>query len=89
LGTIKPLDYKTVRSIIKKVKKVIIVEEAFKDGGLGTSILESMSENLKSHLYKIYRIGLQNKFISNYGDQDILLRHNKITIKNLSKMMLK
>ena len=89
LGVIKPLDFKTVRSVIKKVKKVIIVEEAFKDGGLGTSILESMSENLKSHVHKICRIGLQNKFISNYGDQHNLLRHNKITIKNLSKMMLK
>jgi len=59
------LDFKTVRSIIIKVKKVIIVEEAFKDSGLGTSILESMPENLKSHVHKIYRIGLQNKFHSN------------------------
>jgi len=87
--TIKPLDRKFLIKSIKKAKKIITVEENVLAGGFGSSILEFCSDNLKEHLHKISRIGLQDAFIDDYGDQDSLLKKNKITEDQLANIMRK
>ena len=38
---------------------------------------------------KISRIGLKDAFIEKYGNQDLLLKNNNLTVKNLVKEILK
>lgn len=84
-GTVKPLDQKLLLKWIPKVKKVLTIEENFLDGGFGSSILEFVSDKLKSHSYKISRIGLKNKFIENYGTQDQLFQKQNLTSEYIIK----
>jgi len=87
--TIKPLDKKALLGAIKKAKKIITVEENVLTGGFGSSILEFCSDNLKEHLHKISRVGLNDVFIDDYGDQSHLLDKYNITDTALAKKMLK
>ena len=83
LGTVKPLDKKLLLEWIPKVKKIVTVEENVLSGGFGSSILEFTSENLPNHVHKIKRIGLEDKFIEYYGNQDLLFKCNDLTKENL------
>ena len=86
--SIKPLDSRTLLKWIKKVKKIITVEENVLSGGFGSSILEFCSENLKEHLHKISRIGLKDEFVDDYGDQNSLLNKNNLNQLTLYKKMI-
>ena len=86
--TIKPLDAKALIKCIKRAKKIITVEENVLHGGFGSSILEFCSDHLKNHLHKITRVGLNNSFVDDYGDQIDLLKKYHITENDLVKKML-
>ena len=86
--SIKPLDSKALLKWIKKVKKIITVEENVLSGGFGSSILEFCSENLKEHLHKISRIGLKDEFVDDYGDQNSLLNKYNLNQLTLYKKMI-
>ena len=86
--SIKPLDSKALLKWIKKVKKIITVEENVLSGGFGSGILEFCSENLKDHLHKISMIGLKDEFVDDYGDQNSLLNKYNINQLTLYKKML-
>ena len=86
--SIKPLDSRTLLKWIKKVKKIITVEENVLSGGFGSSILEFCSENLKEHLHKISRIGLKDEFVDDYGDQNSLLNKYNLNQLTLYKKMI-
>ena len=43
---------------------------------------------MKSHLHKISRIGLEDAFVEDYGDQSTLLESKGITDKKLAQKML-
>lgn len=88
LGTIKPLDKQILSKWIPKVKKIITVEENVLMGGFGSSILEFTNDNFPEHSSKISRIGLQDSFIENYGNQDSLLKNNNLTVENLINKIL-
>ena len=86
--SIKPLDTRALLKWIKKVKKIITVEENVLSGGFGSSILEFCNDNLKEHTHKISRIGLKDKFADDYGDQNSLLNKNDLNQRILYKKML-
>ena len=86
--SIKPLDSRTLLKWIKKVKKIITVEENVLSGGFGSSILEFCSENLKEDLHKISRIGLKDEFVNDYGDQNSLLNKYNLNQLTLYKKMI-
>ena len=86
--SIKPLDSKALLKWIRKVKKIITVEENVLSGGFGSGILEFCSENLKDHLHKISMIGLKDEFVDDYGDQNSLLNKYNINQLTLYKKML-
>jgi transketolase len=87
--TIKPFDASGVISAIENVKAVVTVEEHIVNGGLGSAVLESCSELRPELLPKISRIGIPDKFATEYGSQNSLLKHWGITADNLVAAMLK
>ena len=87
--TIKPFDVSGVISAIENVKAVVTVEEHIVNGGLGSAVLESCSELRPELLSKISRIGIPDKFATEYGSQGSLLKHWGITADNLVAAMMK
>ena len=67
LGTIKPLDIKSLKKNISDSRIVFTLEEHVLNGGFGSSILEFCSDNMKNNLPKINRFGLNNNFVEKYG----------------------
>ncbi len=57
--TIKPLDYKTILKSVQKTKKVIVIQDHQKIGGLGSAVCELLSEN---YPVKIKVMGVDNRF---------------------------
>ncbi|MFM9120831.1 MAG: transketolase family protein [Acidimicrobiaceae bacterium] len=87
--TIKPFDTSGVVSAIESVKAVVTVEEHIVNGGLGSAVLETCSELHPELLPKISRIGIPDKFATEYGSQSSLLKHWGITSDNLVSAMMK
>ena len=87
--TIKPFDADGVISAIDRVKAVVTVEEHIVNGGLGSVVLESCSELRPELLPKISRIGIPDKFATEYGSQNSLLQHWGITSSTLIDAMIK
>ena len=87
--TIKPFDTGGVISAIENVKAVVTVEEHIVNGGLGSAVFESCSELRPELLPKISRIGIPDKFATEYGSQSSLLKHWGITSDTLVAVMMK
>jgi transketolase len=87
--TIKPFDAAGVISAIEGVKAVVTVEEHIVNGGLGSAVLESCSELRPELLPKISRVGIPDKFATEYGSQSSLLKHWGITSGKLVGVMMK
>ena len=87
--TIKPFDHTGVIAAIKDVRAVVTVEEHIVNGGLGSAVLESCSELQPELLPKISRIGIPDKFATEYGSQNSLLKHWGITSSTLVGAMMK
>ena len=87
--TLKPFDTDGVISAIEGVKAVVTVEEHIVNGGLGSAVLEACSELRPELLPKISRIGIPDKFATEYGSQNSLLKHWGITSENLVAVMIK
>jgi len=87
--TLKPFDTDGVISAIEGVKAVVTVEEHIVNGGLGSAVLEACSELCPELLPKISRIGIPDKFATEYGSQNSLLKHWGITSETLVAVMMK
>ena len=87
-NTIKPLDIKTLIKFAKKVKKIVTVEENLLEGGFGSLILEVLNKYSPNDCRKVKRLGLKNKFIEKYGSQEELLKDNKLTEKEIVKLII-
>ena len=87
MHTIKPLDYDALDHIIPKVKAVVTVEEHLRSGGLGSAVLEHCNDMLKSHVSKISRIGIPDKFSDKYGSQEELLDYWDINTESITSTM--
>ena len=73
LSTLKPLDEKTILNIVKKSNKILIVEESIKKGGIGSAILELLSDNeiykpVKLHALpdKFFEVATRNELLKMY-----------------------
>ena len=87
-NTIKPLDIKTLIKFSKKVKKIVTVEENLLEGGFGSLILEVLNQHSPNDCKKVKRLGLKNKFIDKYGSQEELFKDNKLTEKEIVKLII-
>lgn len=77
--TIKPLDAVTILQSVKKTKRVITIEEAQVNGGLGGAVAELLSEEIPTPLR---RIGMKDRF-GESGKPDELLKHFGLTAKHI------
>jgi transketolase len=87
MHTVKPLDKESLLKWIPKVKAVVSVEEHFRTGGLGSSILEFLNDHMNDQLINFSRIGIPDEYAQNYGSQDSLLNHFGITAELIAKEM--
>ena len=71
LGGVQPLDNSFLYEMAKKYSKWISIEEHSVTGGLGSSLIEWLSENNVNNV-KIKRLGVPNQFIHELGDQDFV-----------------
>lgn len=67
---IAPIDEKEVATILEKYDEIFVVEEHFKDGGLGT-ILSDLTIQLGIFV-KIKKLGIPNHYIHKIGNCDYL-----------------
>lgn len=77
--TIKPLDAATILTSVKKTKRVITIEEAQINGGLGGAVSELLGEELPT---PIIRMGVKDVF-GQSGTPDELLKHYGLTAKHI------
>jgi len=60
---LKPIDEELLTKVAKKFSHIIIVENGVIKGGLGSAVLEFLSENGFSHV-QVHRIGIGDEFIT-------------------------
>jgi transketolase len=77
--TIKPLDNATILKSVQKTGRVITIEEAQINGGLGGAVAELLSEELPVPLK---RIGIRDRFGESGAPED-LLKHFGLTDKHI------
>ena len=89
MHTLKPLDEKAIIERITKVKAVITIEEHSIIGGLGSAVSDCIVANSVNSIPKIIRMGIQDKFVANYGVQlDLLKSHGLLADNILSNIKL-
>lgn len=74
---IKPLPLDLLKKLAS-FKKIVIVEEQLLEGGIGSGILEALSDHGLLGRTVVKRIGLEDGFEVCNGDRDYLLKHYKI-----------
>ena len=85
--TLKPFDYKNLTKIFKKFKKIVIIEDHSKIGGL--------NEIVKTHAFEkryngnIISFSLKDEFIHCYGSQDDLLARHGIENNKIYKDIIR
>lgn len=86
--TIKPLNYDMLVEISNSYKTIFTLEENMLNGGLGSAILEVLSDNgiLKS---KVVRLGINNIFTSHIGDVNHLRKYYNIDTDSIKNRILK
>ena len=61
LISLKPFDLETIYNSIKKTRKVLIVEECMKTGGIGASLSSTIGENFIDELdHEVVRLSSQD-----------------------------
>ena len=71
--TVKPLDEETIVGLARKVDLVLTVEEHTVIGGLGSAVLDCLTENLGRRMPRIQRLGIPDVFAEKYGTQEVLM----------------
>ena len=80
ISTIKPLPNVFIPP---KTRMIVTMEEGIRNGGLGTAVLESMSDN-NVHL-PVLRFGLPDAFPHHFGEQEDLLETYGLTVEKMAK----
>ncbi len=72
--TVKPLDSEAVVEAARKTRLVVTVEEHSVIGGLGSAVLEALSDGIVGALPPVKRLGIPDRFSSHYGSQNALMK---------------
>jgi transketolase len=71
--TIKPLDVETLHRFARDTELLVTLEEHVRSGGLGTAVLETLSDSGALKALDLVRMGIPDSFATQYGSQDALL----------------
>ena len=86
MGTVKPLDTEFLQKIAERnYKHWVTLEEHSKIGGLGTAVIEWLSE--KRIFVDLYRIGTDDKFIHRLGTQNYTRGQQRIDSNSIIKLL--
>ncbi len=83
---LKPLNEDIIWKLIKKSKKIAVLEENTKIGGFGSAVSELALRN--NFWGKIISIASQDKQFLDYGTRDFLLKKNNLDLESISKNIL-
>lgn len=86
LTTVKPLDSETILKSVQKTKKVIVIEDGCKIGGVGSLISSIINENINEHI-KIEKLGYEDIFIQ-HGTIEQLHEINKLDPKSIERKII-
>jgi 1-deoxy-D-xylulose-5-phosphate synthase len=67
---VKPLDIELIRSLAKKIPRIITIEENVRQGGFGSAVLEALNDAGISG-FQLERIGIPDTFVE-HGPQNLL-----------------
>jgi transketolase len=86
--TVKPLDAATLLDLASGVDALVTVEEHTRIGGLGSAVLEGLSD---SGVFDkpVLRLGLPDRFTHNYGSQDGLIKHYRLDAEGIAAAVAK
>ena len=82
MHTIKPLDVKLVRELMKTVKAIFTLEEHSIIGGLGSAVSEVIAENSWEGIFK--RFGSPDKFNKIIGSQQYMRAKNGLSAEDIT-----
>jgi transketolase len=85
--TIKPLDTGALIDLAAQVPRVVVVEEHVERGGLGSAVLETLSDAGLLRDRDVVRVGIPDRFADKYGSQSDLLSHWDITTRRVVDSM--
>jgi transketolase len=80
--TVKPLDEVTLLDLAGGAQTVVTVEEHTLIGGLGSAVLECLSDRQVEK--PLLRLGLPDCFTHHYGSQDSLLKHYRLDAEGIA-----
>ena len=69
--TVKPLDVDALCDLAGQARFIVTVEEHSRIGGLGSAVLESLSD--RGFTLSVLRLGFEDRFVEGYGSQAHLL----------------
>jgi transketolase len=71
--TVKPLDADALVDAASRTRLVVTVEEHNLVGGLGSAVLEALSDGMTGALPPVRRLGIPDRFSVHYGSQQALM----------------
>jgi transketolase len=87
--TVKPLDVEAIVDAAGKTKLVVTVEEHSVVGGLGSAVLEALSDRITGRLPPLKRLGIPDRFSAHYGSQQKLMEDCRFDAKSIDAAVRK
>ena len=87
--TVKPIDADAIVDAAAATKLVVTVEEHSIVGGLGSAVLETLSDRITGNLPPVKRLGIPDKFAEHYGSQAKLMEDFKFDAKGIDATVRK
>ena len=87
MHTIKPFDHNGLFQASESVKLVVTIEEHVLNGGLGSAVLESFSDNGLNKT--VVRLGIPDVFAEQYGSQEIIMTGFGLDPDSIAKTVIK
>ena len=81
--TVKPLDAEAIVDAATRTRLVVTVEEHSVVGGLGSAVLEALSDKIAGALPPVKRLGIPDRFSEHYGSQQALMEDCRIDAKSI------
>ena len=85
MGSVKPIDYDFLKTSSVRFKKWISLEEHCINGGLGSVLLEFLSDNNLGDI-ELIRLGTSDSFIHELGDQEFVRKCIGLDVNSLSNV---
>ena len=87
MGSVKPLDHRFLQQCVSEgYSHWISLEEHHRNGGLGSALLEWLSEE-EIDTVKLQRIGIEDHFLHQIGDQSYVREIEGINATAITKLV--